>query len=187
MRGVTHALLGVALALALTACDRGDSAYDDGVYGPADASEIMAASPLPATDDCLAAERQTLQEGGHLLGDAAPPVPYSSVPPTSGWHASGIAPTPGTYGEPLPEPALVLWLETGGVGVTYTPGLPEAQVRALSLLPGQVERTVVTPYEQAMPTPVAMVAWGWLQRCETLDAAALQAFADAYGYQDRSD
>jgi hypothetical protein len=152
------------LALGLAACD---------------------AAALPASDGCRAAEQQPLQEGSHLLGGALPPVPYSSVPPTSGWHNGGVGPAPGTYGEPLSEPDLVLWLEKGGIAVAYTPGLADTQIRALATLPSQIESVVVTPYETAMPTPIALVGWGWLQRCQTVTAAEVQAFAEAYAGIDR--
>ncbi len=109
------------------------------------------------------------------------------MPPSSGWHASGRGVAPGTYAEPISEPEIVLWLEKGGVVVTYAPSLPDAQIRELSMLPSQVQLTVVTPYETPMPTPIALIGWGWLQRCQTLTPTDAQAFVDAYAGLDRSD
>ena len=60
-----------------------------------------------------------MQFGSHLIGDAEPPVPYSSTPPTSGWHASGgfqivVQPTD----QPLRESVQVSIEEAGDVVVT---------------------------------------------------------------------
>lgn len=128
--------------------------------------------------DCSAAESQQVQEGSHLLGDQQPPVPYSSVPPTSGWHSSGRPPEPGTYVEPLSEPDQVAVLETGGIVVAYDPALPAEAVGALNRLPLDVDRVVVTPYETSMPSPITLTAWGVLQRCDAVTAADVAAFRD---------
>lgn len=128
---------------------------------------------------CEPAERPTLQEGSHLLGDQPPPVPYSSSPPTSGWHSSGRAPDPGAWPDGLTEPAQVLVLEQGGVVVAYDPGLADDQLSELLRLPETVEGVWVTPYED-MPAPVTLTAWGVLQRCDTVSAEDVAAFRDEH-------
>lgn len=130
--------------------------------------------------DCQPAEQQQLQEGSHLLGDQPPPVPYTSTPPTSGWHSSGRTLDPGAYTEPVSEPQQVRVLEQGGVVVAYDPSLPDDRVNQLQQLAGEVEGVVVTPYEPAMPSPVTLTAWGVLQRCDTVTAADVAAFRDAH-------
>lgn len=66
--------------------------------------------------------------GSHLLGDRQPPVPYSSTPPTSGWHASGLTPI---AVHPLSEPQQVSVLEAGAVVVTYHE-LPDGELSTLT-------------------------------------------------------
>lgn len=150
-------LLVVGCALALTACTGGASALAD----------------------CADVERPPLQEGSHLLGGQAPPVPYSSDPPSSGWHASGRPLDPGTYPEPVSAPDQVLVLELGGVVVSYDPALPEDVVGDLQRLPESVDDVVVTPWPGATD-PVALTAWGVVQRCEAVTAADVEAFREQH-------
>lgn len=141
------------------------------------------ADELTATASCAAPERPQLQTGSHLIGDTAPPVPYSSSPPTSGWHASGGA-SPGVHGTeaPLTDPQHVSILEGGGIIASYDPQRvdPEDIADLENLAAGPLEgRLTVTPYAGQMPTPIALTAWGVVQRCEAVDEAAIYAFVDA--------
>jgi hypothetical protein len=169
--GRSATLVGVAAILAVTV--QGCSSTDG--------STVAYDATVIADGSCAAPEQQQLQQGGHLLGDEPPPVPWSSVPPTSGWHASGAGVSAGTYVEPVSELEQVLWLERGGVVVAYDPDLPSAQIGELNRLPASTSRTVVTPYDVAMPRPITLTAWGWLQRCDTVTPAAVEAFVAAYG------
>ncbi len=123
-----------------------------------------------------------MQAFGHLVGDAEPPVAYSSTPPTSGWHTSGVPSIePRPPGRPLTEPEQVSVLEAGGVVVTYR-ALPRADRRALHRFavrryPG---RLAVTAYDELAPGRVVMTGWGALQQCDGVDLDAVAAFADAH-------
>ena len=136
------------------------------------------ADPLAAAD-CEPVQRPQLQEGSHLLGDQEPPVPYSSSPPTSGWHSSGRPLDPGTYVEEVSGPDQVRVLEQGGVVVAHDPSLPADQLEPLQRLPEQVEDVVVTPYADA-PAPVTLTAWGVLQHCQEVTADEVAAFRDTH-------
>ena len=130
---------------------------------------------------CGPVERPQLQGGQHLIGDREPPVPYSSTPPTSGWHALG-APPFGVAGpeDPLTEPEQVSVLEAGGVVVTYH-DLPAADIRLLeTIASGHPELVAVTPYGALEPGQVALTAWGTVQRCDRVDVDAITAFIDAH-------
>lgn len=107
-----------------------------------------------------------------------PPVPYSSHPPTSGWHASGhVDVAVRDRDDPLGEPAQVSVLEAGGVVVTYGT-LPDAQVAPLArrVRERHAGRVAMTPYQRLDDGEVAFSAWGVLQRCEGVDLAALDRF-----------
>ena len=141
-----------------------------------------AQSAVPtATEDCAAPEMPTLQGGDHLIGDRPPPVPYSSTPPTSGWHSSGafdIAVQP--QEDPLSEPEQVSVLEAGAVVVTYG-RLADADRDALESHARQyVGRIAVTPYDKLREGEVAFTGWGALQRCDALDLDALDRFVTTY-------
>ncbi len=142
-------------------------------------TDEVAAAP---EDGCGPVERPPQQAGSHLIGDAEPPVPYSSTPPTSGWHHSGAlevrihAPD-----DPLTEPEQVSVLEMEGVVITYN-DIPDADRERIEELvrseyDGQVS---VTPYDGIPSGELAMTAWGVLQRCGSLDLAAVESFIDEH-------
>ena len=131
-----------------------------------------------AAQTCDAPETPRLQAGEHLIGDREPPVPYSSIPPTSGWHSSGafeIAIQPPD--DPLTEPEQVSVLEAGGVVVTYN-DIPDDDRAALvqRISRRYSGRVALTRYEKLPPGRVAFTGDGVLQRCGGLDLDALDAF-----------
>lgn len=139
-----------------------------------------AAQTPSATADCGDVEFPSLQAGSHLIGDAEPPIPYATVPPTSGWHRSG-APPVGIFTDPLPETAQVSTLEAGGVVVTYNL-IGNADLAELSQVVGEEfpDRVAMTSYDALPESTVAFTSWGAVQRCEALDTAALAAYVTAY-------
>lgn len=167
------AVVTFALAAATAACGGGA-----GTTAPSD---------VAATGACADPEYPAVQAGSHLIGDTQPPVPYSSLPPTSGWHASGPPPL-GIHGEPLTEPEQVLALEAGAVVVTWQ-GLDEDARRALEDLaaePPLAGRVAVTPYPRLDDGEVVLTTWGALQRCTGVDEQAIEAFVDAFAVDDPS-
>lgn len=147
------------------------------------APKLEAAGDLPpATDRCQAAELQQVTDGGHLVDGEEPPVPYTSTPPTSGWHASGAVPAAvKPPADPLTEPEQVTILELGGIVATYR-DIDGDELRSLMQLAGtELAGTVaVTSYDKIEPGQVVFASWGVLQRCEGVDLAALRTFVDAY-------
>ena len=139
-------------------------------------------SAVVATDRCDEPDMPALQGGDHLIGDQPPPVPYNSVPPTSGWHSSGafdIAVQP--RDQPLTAPEQVSALEAGAAVVTYR-DLPAADLDSLE---GHVRqryggRVAVSAYDELDQGAVAFTAWGVRQFCDGVDLAALDAFVTAY-------
>lgn len=162
------------LALAAAGCGRG---ADD----PAARASPSASATTPAAG-CQAEEHPPLQAGSHLIGDADPPVPYSSVPPTSGWHASGALRT-GVHDEALSDPEIVALLEVGQVVAVYDPAtLADDEVAALEELATTAHdgRLHVTPGNTALPAPLTLTAWGVLQRCDAVSAEAIANFVLAH-------
>lgn len=162
----------LALLLAAAAFASACSSAPDQTGEPNGAAEVA----------CGSIERPAVQGGSHLLEGAEPPVPYTTTPPTSGWHASGAFEV-GIFGpeDPLTEPEQVSVLEADAVVVTWN-GLSQQQRDALEALvrerfPGQA---AVTFYDGLPPGQVALTAWGVLQRCDGLDAEAIAAFIDRF-------
>lgn len=139
-------------------------------------------TPAPVVEGCAPEERPPLQAGSHLIGDTDPPVPYSSVPPTSGWHASG-APSPGVHEEPLRDPEIVALLERGQVVAVYDPdALDDDAIARLEELATTAHdgRLNVTPANTEVPAPLTLTAWGVLQRCKGVSAEAVTTFVLAH-------
>ncbi|HUG86520.1 MAG TPA: DUF3105 domain-containing protein [Euzebya sp.] len=162
MSKLSRGALGITLAALLAACSQPTT------------------GPPPATDRCGEVEFPPVQFGSHLLGDTQPPIPYSSTPPTSGWHSSGSVPE-GVPTQPLSEPAQVSVLEAGGVVVTHN-GLSDAELERLTATVAERfdDRVVLTPYGEIPAGSTAFTSWGALQICEGVDLEALTAYTAAY-------
>ncbi len=135
---------------------------------------------------CGPVEHPELQGGGHLVGDAGPPVPYSSTPGTSGWHRSGT-PRTGVPDEPLSEPEIVAALENGQVVAAYDPdALPPDQVALLEELATDrfAGELTVTAFEQEMGAPVVLNAWGTRMPCGVVDPDAVADFVSTHAGED---
>lgn len=170
-----------ALVLVLSACSGGDGSRG---ASPTRASEV----PVPVLSEtvgevgavCHPVRRIPEQGGSHLVGGAAPPVPYNSTPPTSGWHSSGAF-TVGVQprNDPLSEPELVSVLEAGGAVISYRAigDRPTARIERIvrRSYAGQV---AVTPYNQLQRGEVALTFWGTVQRCDGVDAHAIRRFVE---------
>lgn len=149
-----------------------------GEAGTGSTGAPVGAASAEASGACAAEEHPPLQAGSHLIGDAEPPVPYSSVPPTSGWHASGV-PDPGVHTEPLTDPAIVSLLEIGLVVAVYDPerldadGVADLAELATSSHAGRLN---VAPSAVPLPTALTLTAWGVLQRCDEVAPDAVTTF-----------
>lgn len=133
-----------------------------------------------STARCETVEFPELQAGLHLVGDRPPPVPYSSLPPTSGWHTRTAA-GPGVAKKPLSEPVQVGLLESGLVMLTHGPGLASTERAQLQELVTEFPETLaVSEYDVLGDGEVALASWGALQRCTELDADAVRRFVAFY-------
>lgn len=105
---------------------------------------------------------------------------YNSTPPTSGWHTSTDVAT-GVADDPLTEPEQVTVLEQGGVVITHN-GLTKADREELErLVEGKHSaEAALTVYDKLDDGSVALTAWGVVQRCDAVDATAVDAFIATY-------
>lgn len=136
------------------------------------------ADPGPSTtssefQSCGPAENQPIQGGTHLIGDAEPPEPYSSTPGTSGWHASGPVPS-GILDGPTDDATIVAALEAGKVVLAHDGSVDAAIVE--HLVEEAHDRLVVAEYAGELPTPVTLLSWGRLARCDDVDFADVTSF-----------
>lgn len=109
---------------------------------------------------------------------------YSSFPPTSGPHSPEPT-TPGAvYEEPQPLPEVVHAMEHGAVVLWVSPDAPgpmrERLLRTVRALAGEgYVALIVTPLS-GLEEPLAMTAWGSLQRCLGVSPAEIHAFVEAF-------
>lgn len=160
------------LAVLATACGTDDVTAPDPASG-----EFVACGPV---------EVQQIQGGTHLIGDAEAPVPWNSRPGTSGWHAGGEVPF-GILDEPVGDAVIVSALEAGKVVLAHDGTLDLAGLD--HVVEEADDRLVVAQYDQQMPSPAALLAWGRLTRCTELQFADITAFvvAEAGRVQDHQD
>lgn len=142
-----------------------------GCGGDAGASDPVAATPW--STNCDPIEHPPVQLGGHLIGEAAPPADYSSIPPSSGWHSTDV-PVAGKVHDGLTDPEIVAAIEVGTVVVAVAPAVDATA--AADLVAQFPDRLLVTTYEPSMPTPVALVTWGSVVRCATLTTTDVTTF-----------
>lgn len=134
-------------------------------------------SPSAPSAACSPGEAIAVQGGSHLLEDQAPPVPYESTPPTSGWHSS-VVPDLRAYSddEALTEPQQVAILEAGGLVITHGPLSPDQQRRLDEAVETHAEHAAATPYAPLAADQVVFASWGALQRCTGVDPEVLDVF-----------
>lgn len=127
-------------------------------------------------------EAVPIQGNAHVQEGEGHPE-YNSDPPTSGWHLPGAIPA-GFYEEPQIDEALVHNLEHGHVVIAYDCSKLVDCDTAKVMLKALVDRydgwkVTVVPRENK-DTPLALTAWGRIDKLEDYDEARITAFVDAY-------
>ena len=163
---------GVAAALVVIAL----GVIASGVLNPPSAPQVAQAAGAAT---CSPVQTFPVQSRDHINpGDPHPP--YSSNPPTSGWHW----PNPqnwGIYTTQQFQEQLVHNLEHGGIVIQYN-GLTPAEVQQLTdLVNRDSYHMILAPYP-GLPAgvKVAVTAWTHLQTCTGVDVNTLQAFRDTF-------
>ncbi|MEA2498901.1 MAG: hypothetical protein QOH26_1306 [Actinomycetota bacterium] len=104
---------------------------------------------------------------------------YPTKPPVSGPHA-GQPESCGVHDSQIADSVQVHSLEHGAVAIQYDPTLPAEQILQIEdIARGADENVLSAPYS-GMETPIAVTAWGYLMRLDTLDEAAVNEFIDEF-------
>jgi hypothetical protein len=127
-------------------------------------------------------ERIPIQGNNHIQ-PGTPHALYNSDPPTSGPHYPDPLPA-GYYDTPQPDEYLVHNLEHGHVWIAFDCSKLSDCATVKQNLQALVQsyntfKIVVSP-RQNKDAPIAVMAWGWLEKFNTYDEAALRRFIDAY-------
>lgn len=179
--GPRHCIAAVVVGLVIMAgCSNTATTppRDPAAPSPSGAPTGPATNGAALSTACGAVQYPPLQVSSHLVGDAEPPSEFSSVPATSGWHTTRV-PEAGVVHNDLRDADIVSALENGIVVAAVHPDLLDDQQvldTATQLLDQFPDRFAVVAYDHPMETPVALLTWGRLARCDTLDATGATTF-----------
>lgn len=128
-------------------------------------------------ESCLPGQAVPLLAYPHVSQRAAADAVYNSNPPTSGPHyAAAVA--PGIYRSYLVPGLTVHALEHGRVVIHYRTGTPGDVVRKLESIAKRYAPNVVLTPNPELDTPVALAAWGRIDRLDHYDEARITAFVE---------
>jgi len=97
--------------------------------------------------------------------------PYSSNPPSSGWHY--VAPAQvGFYRDPLPDERVIHNLEHGDIWIAYRHGISETAIAALRAFEND-GKVIITPREEN-EFDISLVAWEWTESFNVEDDVVLE-------------
>lgn len=153
-----------------------------GVFSPppADLSSLDEVATSVKQNDPVG-NRQAAQTGVHVPNNQR--VNYNTVPPTSGSHWSATAGW-GVKDNQEPNERMVHNLEHGGIVISYNK-LSEEEITSLKSLVTGLNRAgyrkiILQPYPELADARVAIAAWGWMIKSESVDKKAIYAFTRAH-------
>jgi len=127
----------------------------------------------------------------HIQSIESPHPPYNSKPPTSGPHVPFVARW-GIYNRPIPNELQVHNLEDGGVIIQYDCKDCAEMVQKLEAIgKDYLEKSKMTPQNSrfghllvapypGLDKPIALTAWGKIDKLDTFDEARIRRFIEAY-------
>lgn len=127
----------------------------------------------------------------HIQSIDSPHPPYNSKPPTSGPHVPFVAKW-GIYRQQIPNELQVHNLEDGGVMIQYDcqncaemiqklENLGREYLKMSQMTPqnSRFGHLIVAPYP-GLDTPIALTAWGKIDKLNEFDEARIRRFIEAY-------
>lgn len=130
--------------------------------------------PVPIASEPEGTQTFTDLEQTHV--DA--PVDYPQTPPVGGPHSQAWQ-TCGFYDVEFPQERGVHSMEHGAVWITYTAGLPAADLAVLQALFDNGKEVLVSPFT-GLPTPIVASAWGKQLQLESVNDPRLAQFVKMF-------
>ena len=197
-------LIGLVLALALTACTSSEpttttvlSGLDDGSAVTTDSNSAEPSDPVPGVSDAtvpdttapdepapepvrvsfadLGRDHLSDEDSVAILEGRLDPPEYNSVPPTSGSHAQGWAPC-GIYRQQVPDIIQVHSLEHGAVMIQYLPEIDPEDVLTLESFGRQLGSHFVVSPNDGLTSPIVLTAWTVMLELQVLDLGVIDEF-----------
>ena len=106
------------------------------------------------------------------------PVDYPQTPPVGGPH-NAVWQSCAVYDVEFPKERGVHSMEHGAVWITYTAGLPEADIAVLEALAENGMEILVSPFT-GLPTPIVASAWGKQIQLESVNDPRLAQFVTMF-------
>lgn len=106
------------------------------------------------------------------------PVDYPQTPPVGGAH-NPVWQTCGFYDVEFPKERGVHSMEHGAVWITYTAGLPAADLAVLQAFVDNGKEVLVSPFT-GLPTPIVASAWGKQLQLESVNDPRLAQFVSVF-------
>lgn len=192
-------LMLLVLVAALGACGSGDT-NGSGTAAGGDETTAAGGETTAAGEETTAAGEETTAtpemacdpvenpqelEAEHVNKKQFPMEQYSSNPPTSGTHSTGLIDVGAIYDEPQNVGDLLHAMNHGANILWFNPDvLSSAEVKTAKEAINDVyakgyQSLIATPYTD-MDAGLAMTAWGRLQLCRAVDAQAIADFVENY-------
>lgn len=106
------------------------------------------------------------------------PVDYPQTPPVGGPH-NPVWQSCDVYDVEFPKERGVHSMEHGAVWITYTAGLPDADLAVLTALAESGKEVLVSPFT-GLPTPIVASAWGKQLQLESVNDPRLAQFVTMF-------
>ncbi len=116
-------------------------------------------------------------DGAKHVGESEVHPPYSSNPPTTGWHWVGTA-GPGIKGEPVADELVLHSMEHGAAVVWYKQGLPVEDVERIKDAFGKASGKKIMLPRENLDVPVALTSWGYLLKLSEIDEDKIKEFIE---------
>ncbi len=124
-------------------------------------------------------EAVTVQPAVHIQPGEPLPGIYLSNPPVSGWHYGQTAEW-GIYDKELVDQNVIHNLEHGGIWISYKPDAPPELIAKLKEVAGRYSRKIILAPRAANDSPIALAAWGRLDKFDYFDEARIVKFIKAH-------
>lgn len=165
--------------MVLAACGGGD---DDPAGDQARQPTTTVGAPASVVTTTLPPIQGVQTFSGIDPGHSEAAVNYPQVPPVGGIHNPVWQPC-GFNAQAVQSEKAVHSMEHGAIWITYRPDLPQAEIDALAALARSRNLVLVSRWDDGLPAPVVVTAWGRQLRLESTSDPRLQDFVRRYANQ----
>ena len=178
------ALLAVSLAGCGGGGDAGSSTGGQSTGGQSTGgqSTTSTAARAPASTVTTRSAIEGVQTFEVVAGHAEGALTYPQTPPVGGLH-NPVWQTCAFYDAPVPNEKAVHSLEHGAIWITYRADLAPADIQTIATLARSRNLILASRWDEGLPAPVVVTAWGRQLRLDSASDPRLAAFIRLYANQ----